>query len=559
MSEYITKPPSGPAPPVIAAASAVPAGRRTRIESAAPASAAPASAGDGGSQPAADGPPVQRVASGDATGAAGGAPPPSGDRVQRLFGLPAGYAGGPGAAIQRRAAGPATADPDAALAHTAGSTGAPLPAKLQAQFGASLGSDLSSVRVHTGPGSVAAADGLGARAFAVGQDIHFAADRYRPDDASGVHLLAHEVAHTVQQGGSGPRAKREVSEPGDTAEVEADRAADAMVAGAPAPIGHAGGAGGAIQRDPDPASEAARVQKLESDYQQAVQASDWQRAAELLNAFNREDILARLGKLHRGSCAALHVGARDNPRVGPNSQAALLTRSYFLDINFDNECKLGHWEAAAGFLDAFNEADILSHVRRLDAAQRGSLKAAAAAYKRVVAAIDTVASSPAAAQPAQAQPAQAQPGQAAAASGGFQGIIAKATQGPEGVEGEQAWVLDGALWMSLLQTIPGAQRNLGGIPIGGMKGWLHAKAKPVLVAKFGSKPNGANSTGLLTYHGEYLLWRHAIHHNHNPNGGPENTGTYDAMEGYKLTAEVVAKFDAKNQPKPKDGSGAKDP
>jgi hypothetical protein len=153
--------------------------------------------------------------------------------------------------IQRRASGASgsavPADPDAAVASTSGSIGAPLPEVARARFESSLSSDLSSVRVHTGGASASAAEGLGARAFAVGQDIHFGAGQYQPDDPFGMHLLAHEVAHTVQQSGSGPRMKLEVSEPGDAFEVEADRAADAMVSGAPASIG--GGAVAQVSRE----------------------------------------------------------------------------------------------------------------------------------------------------------------------------------------------------------------------------------------------------------------------------------------------------------------------
>ncbi|HEY6175632.1 MAG TPA: DUF4157 domain-containing protein, partial [Kofleriaceae bacterium] len=58
--------------------------------------------------------------------------------------------------------------------------------------------------------------------------------QYAPDTDAGKHLLAHEVAHTVQQSGGargGPQYKLDVSSPGDAHEVEADRAADAMVMG----------------------------------------------------------------------------------------------------------------------------------------------------------------------------------------------------------------------------------------------------------------------------------------------------------------------------------------
>jgi len=120
-----------------------------------------------------------------------------------------------------------------------GGGGAPLPAGVRDRFEASLGADLGAVRVHTDDASANAADAVGARAFARGNDIHFAAGQYQPDDPFGVHLLAHEVAHTVQQAGGAatPQYKLAVSSPGDAAEVEADRAADAMAKGEAASVG----------------------------------------------------------------------------------------------------------------------------------------------------------------------------------------------------------------------------------------------------------------------------------------------------------------------------------
>jgi hypothetical protein len=140
--------------------------------------------------------------------------------------------------VDRRPRGGVTA-PQGAVAYASSSTGAPLPEGPRDRFETSLGFDLSPVRVHTGEPSATAAAQLGARAFAVGQDIHFGAGEYRPGDAGGLHLLAHEVAHTVQQSDGTPRAKLAVSEAGDSLEIEADRAADAMVVGTAARITHA--------------------------------------------------------------------------------------------------------------------------------------------------------------------------------------------------------------------------------------------------------------------------------------------------------------------------------
>jgi Domain of unknown function (DUF4157) len=121
------------------------------------------------------------------------------------------------------------------LGTAASSSGSALPAPIQRKFEQSLGADLSGVRVHTGSESAAAAKSVSAKAYTVGQDVHFGAGHYDPSSATGERLLAHEVAHTVQQsGGAAARKaqfKLEVSTPGDHHEVEADRAADAMVIG----------------------------------------------------------------------------------------------------------------------------------------------------------------------------------------------------------------------------------------------------------------------------------------------------------------------------------------
>ena len=142
---------------------------------------------------------------------------------------------------------------EAAVDRAASSSGAPLPTHIQRQFEGSLGADLSGVRVHTGSESQEAAHAVGAKAYTVGNDIHFAAGRYQPDDPFGMHLLAHEVAHTVQQSGGAQRRqnKLEVSTPHDAAEHEADRAADAMVRGEAATVsGMSGLARKVLQRDP---------------------------------------------------------------------------------------------------------------------------------------------------------------------------------------------------------------------------------------------------------------------------------------------------------------------
>ncbi len=156
----------------------------------------------------------------------------------------------PSGIVLRKGAGDAELGAEAALASASGGAGSALPEELRTRFEGSLGVDLSSVRVHTGAASQTAARAVSARAFAVGQDIHFGAGHYDPASAAGQHLIAHEVAHTVQQrGGAAARQhKLEVSHAGDAFEVEADHAASAMVTGARAQVSSLGG-GGLVQRD----------------------------------------------------------------------------------------------------------------------------------------------------------------------------------------------------------------------------------------------------------------------------------------------------------------------
>jgi hypothetical protein len=136
-------------------------------------------------------------------------------------------------AIQRKAMGAPTIGADAAVARAATSSGAPVESNVRARVESATDAELADVSVHTGADSNAAAGALGARAYTVGTQIHFADGEYAPESAAGQHLIAHELAHTVQQrGGAGaPQAKGRVSEPGDAGEVEADRVADAAMSG----------------------------------------------------------------------------------------------------------------------------------------------------------------------------------------------------------------------------------------------------------------------------------------------------------------------------------------
>ena len=67
-----------------------------------------------------------------------------------------------------------------------------------------FGRDFSPVRVHTDAQAAASAQAVHARAFTVGQDVVFGKGQYAPGSTAGRLLLAHELAHTIQQEGMPP-------------------------------------------------------------------------------------------------------------------------------------------------------------------------------------------------------------------------------------------------------------------------------------------------------------------------------------------------------------------
>ena len=86
------------------------------------------------------------------------------------------------------------------------SSGRGLPGSVRSEFEWRLGYDFGGVRIHTGPRADAIARDLDAVAFTVGQNVFFRAGAYRPSTIGGKRLLAHELTHVVQQGGSEPLA-----------------------------------------------------------------------------------------------------------------------------------------------------------------------------------------------------------------------------------------------------------------------------------------------------------------------------------------------------------------
>lgn len=121
------------------------------------------------------------------------------------------------------------------------STARPLDAATRSTMQSRFGHDFAQVRVHTGDAAARSADAVDARAYALGNDLVFGAGEYQPHSARGQRLLAHELAHVVQDGRSGSAAG---------AEERASSAAARVVQGHSVGASQLGASGGGLHREP---------------------------------------------------------------------------------------------------------------------------------------------------------------------------------------------------------------------------------------------------------------------------------------------------------------------
>ncbi len=114
--------------------------------------------------------------------------------------------------------------------------GRPLEPATRHEMEHGFGRDFGAIRVHDDARAHDNARALGALAYAAGDDIVFGQGHYAPQTAAGRALIAHELAHSVQQGGVQMKADGPLAAAADARlEAEADRAALAITAGRPVP------------------------------------------------------------------------------------------------------------------------------------------------------------------------------------------------------------------------------------------------------------------------------------------------------------------------------------
>jgi Domain of unknown function (DUF4157) len=157
--------------------------------------------------------------------------------ISDLLGCPLG--------VQRFAAdggGPVAAPP--IVQSVLASPGRGLEPRVRDFFEPRFGRDFGQVRIHADAAAAESAAAVGAHAYAVASHLVFGAGRYRPESADGRRLLAHELAHVVQQSGG--------SSDGELAEERARAAGRHVAAGGAVSPSRLGGAPISIQRaDPE--------------------------------------------------------------------------------------------------------------------------------------------------------------------------------------------------------------------------------------------------------------------------------------------------------------------
>jgi hypothetical protein len=129
------------------------------------------------------------------------APPDAGPSEPPTPPTPPPPSGGGRDGILRKAAGAAPAPAAVENDPTPTANGRALDPLVRAFMEARFGRSFGAVRVHTGTDAAAAAASVNAAAFTVGHNIVFGQNRYRPHARDGQRLIAHELAHVVQQAG----------------------------------------------------------------------------------------------------------------------------------------------------------------------------------------------------------------------------------------------------------------------------------------------------------------------------------------------------------------------
>ena len=111
--------------------------------------------------------------------------------------------------------------------------GFPLTPDVRSFMEARFNHDFSRVRIHTNDKATASARSIHAAAYTVGYDIVFGPGRYAPRTTQGLHLLAHELTHVIQQSGATPASTFTLEPASGSYESQARAASSQVMMGEP--------------------------------------------------------------------------------------------------------------------------------------------------------------------------------------------------------------------------------------------------------------------------------------------------------------------------------------
>jgi hypothetical protein len=155
-----------------------------------------------------------------------------------------------------------------------------------------FGHDFSRVRVHTDDRAAASALALHAQAYTIGSHVIFGPGHHAPATAIGKRLLAHELAHTIQFSHRSPEPPDAVTQPDDTTEQEAHRAAEAALNGRPVSV--VAPASGQVARQ-----EVKKLEPVAQNLVELVRKAAPKAIFKILNGFPMTSMLEAMAEMDR--------------------------------------------------------------------------------------------------------------------------------------------------------------------------------------------------------------------------------------------------------------------
>ncbi len=140
----------------------------------------------------------------------------------------------PSVVLQRSSLGPESVSQVPPIVHDVlNAPGQPLDTSTRAFMEPRFRHDFSGVRVHTDQRAAESARSVNAAAYTVGQNIVFTNQMFRPGESGGRHLLAHELAHVVQQSRGPSHGALSIGAHDSPLEAEADHTAARVMSNQP--------------------------------------------------------------------------------------------------------------------------------------------------------------------------------------------------------------------------------------------------------------------------------------------------------------------------------------